>query len=210
MQKERIMPRSKVDQLQIKNLLHVLSGSWFRNWFRYGDRYWLTKEKSLVILKSSARQDFGYDVKAWRKWFDDHPDFEFEDNSIPPAALPLADHNETQSWDEISNLYKILADKNGGFFSDLGKDMLNAIQLLRSDPDIARLQPGYSLFNLLIVSHSADQRVTIQWLGSNRYRISLIPKAIEKTADTTLFPLNEIVPTVKELLQQPPIKQEES
>jgi hypothetical protein len=77
MQKERIMPRKKVDQLGIKVLLRVLGGSWFRNWFRYGDRYWLTKEKALVILKSATKQDFGYDVKAWRKWFDDNPNFEF-------------------------------------------------------------------------------------------------------------------------------------
>jgi uncharacterized membrane protein YkvA (DUF1232 family) len=73
----QLVPKTKLTQLQIGHLLRALSGSWFRAWWRWGDRYWLTKEQALKILKFKTRQDFGYDVKAWRKWFDDNPDFEF-------------------------------------------------------------------------------------------------------------------------------------
>jgi hypothetical protein len=62
-------------QIGVKTLLRILRGSWFRNWFRWRDRYWLTKEKALIVLKQTTGQDFGYDVKAWSSWFKDHPEF---------------------------------------------------------------------------------------------------------------------------------------
>jgi hypothetical protein len=31
---------------------------------------------ALKILKQETGEDFGYDVKTWRKWFSDHPEFE--------------------------------------------------------------------------------------------------------------------------------------
>lgn len=70
------MTVTKKKQLGVKSLLRALSGSWFRNWFRWRDRYWLTKENALKILRQETGQDFGYDVDAWRNWFNEHPEFE--------------------------------------------------------------------------------------------------------------------------------------
>jgi hypothetical protein len=42
------------------------------------DRYWLTKEAALTILRFETGQNFGYDANAWSKWFNDNPDFEFK------------------------------------------------------------------------------------------------------------------------------------
>jgi hypothetical protein len=69
------MPGTKLDQLYIKKLLQDLRGSrfpWFQKFLR--GRYYFTREETLAILKLMTGQDFGYDVKAWRKWFDENPD----------------------------------------------------------------------------------------------------------------------------------------
>jgi len=68
------MSKTKKAQKHIQKLLHALSGSWFQ----WRDRYYLTKEQALVLLKDYTGQDFGYDVEAWRRWFDENPDFEFK------------------------------------------------------------------------------------------------------------------------------------
>jgi hypothetical protein len=196
------MPRTKLSQLHIKHLLHVLSGSWFRNWFLYRDRYWLTKEKALQILKYETHQDFGYDVKAWRKWFDDNTDFEFQDHCVPVGALSLAGRNEMQSWDEVSNLYKRLAD-NRGSLSDLGKGMLDAIRLLQSDPDIVSLRPGYTMFALLIIMPDYDKQIVcIQWVAHNTFRVVLTPADIDESTAMTTFSLSEVTLKVKEYLHK--------
>jgi hypothetical protein len=68
------MPRSKEERMLIKMLLRELKGYWFK-W----SRYQLPKEHAHNRLKRLTGQDFGYDVKAWRRWFDENPDVELRD-----------------------------------------------------------------------------------------------------------------------------------
>jgi hypothetical protein len=71
--RDNLVPRTELQQIIIKRTLKDLQGHWFR-W----SRYQLTKEQALKVLQRMTGQDFGYDVKAWRKWFDENPDTELK------------------------------------------------------------------------------------------------------------------------------------
>lgn len=64
------MPRLTIEQLLLASLGWdtTLNGLLARPLFGYYDR-----EVAYEVLKRETGQDFGYDVRAWRKWLKEHP-----------------------------------------------------------------------------------------------------------------------------------------
>lgn len=62
----------------MNHYLHIVERPWLRNWFMRGSCYWLTRERALAALVRYTGQNFGYDVKRWRRWMRENPEFKIK------------------------------------------------------------------------------------------------------------------------------------
>jgi hypothetical protein len=105
-----------------------------------------------------------------------------------------------QSWDEVSEFYKVYAGGKHTRDIDFGNGMLDLIQLLRRDPDIKTMHLGTAMNWLLVALPDYDlQSVHIQWAAPDIYEIFLTPD-INQKPDITTVSLSDAVSKVKEYL----------
>jgi hypothetical protein len=81
------------------------------------------------------------------------------------------------SWDEVIAFYQVFADREDNIDSSRGKDMLNLIQRLRSEPELADMQPGTAMYTLYIALPDYEvESIHLHWRGSDTYSIFFTPE----------------------------------
>jgi hypothetical protein len=114
-------------------------------------------------------------------------------------------------WNSVIAFYQDFARRADAWDINLGNAYLDVIRLLQADSETANTYPGIAMFTLYVALPDYDvQSVHIHWhIDSEIYGIFLTPEPNDSPEETRVK-LSEVIPTVKEFLQQLRIKRDQT